>query len=522
LTPAEFSLRHNRIIIITTILFISFGVLSFYLMPRQLNPDSTQRDGDIEVLYPGASPSKVEVLVTRPLEERLREIDDLEEIDSDSVEGQSEVDVDFTDTADIDEVQREVREKVSAVASTFPDGVEEPEVEFSELETAQMVIGLASAERTRMELEELAKALRQRLLPLPQVGRVEIEGVPDEQIKILVDPRRLAQYKLPLTAVLEAISERNVKVPSGIIRIGDTKMLLSTSGAYRSIHEIETTPVGVSAEGHPVYLRDIARVVRELEEDSPFVDVNGKPAVVLALFMKKKRNVVWMGDSVRKELAAGKSVLPADVETVILSDEPTYVSEQLSNLNFSLLIGMLCVVLVMFVVMGLRNASIAAATIPLSIVIALGGLSILDIPLHRVTIMGLVISLGMVVDNTIVVSDNITRLYAGGVTIREAVIRGTGQVTAAITSGTLTTLAAFIPLMFTSGTVGDFIRAVPFAVALTIVASLAIALLVTPLMCFRFLRLTGRRRIVFTEGSRFMEFYDRLLARALRRVLYRN
>ena len=486
-------------------------------MPRQLNPDITSREGEVEIVYPGASPEKVEMLVTRPVEERLREIDDVEEIDSDSVEGVSYVDAEFADTANIAEVQREVREKVAAVAVTLPENVENPEVEFSDLETAQMILGLASPKRTRMELEDLAKALRQRLLSLPEVGRVEIEGVPEEQVKILIDPKRLSQYRLPLTTVLEAVAKRNVKVPSGTIRIEGTKMLLSTSGTYRSIAEIEATPIGVNPEGHAIYLRDVAQVVRELEDNAPFVNINGKPGVVLAVFMKKKRNVEWMGRSVREEIAINRTEFPSDVETVILSDEPTYVSEQLSNLNNSLFIGMICVIIVMFVVMGGRNAFIAGATIPLSIIIAIGGLSVLDIPLHRVTIMGLVISLGMVVDNTIVVSDNIARLYREGMPIRDAVVNGTSQVAAAITSGTLTTLAAFLPLIFTSGTVGDYIRAIPFAVAFTILTSLLIAVLVTPLMCLRVLKNVRKRRVLFTENSRFMALYDRLLSTAFRR-----
>jgi multidrug efflux pump subunit AcrB len=517
MNPAEFSLKHNRIIIITVILLICFGVFSYYLMPRQLNPDITWRRVDINTFYPGASPARVEALVTRPLEERLREINGIMRIDSDSVEGRSNMDVEFEKTVDIEEGRREVREKIAMAAAMLPEGAETPMVTWGELETAQLVIGLTSPRRTRMDLEGYARNLRQRLLYLPEVGRIEIKGIPEEQIKIFVDLKRLSQYGIPPTAVLASVSNRNVKAPSGTMRIEDTKMLLSTSGAYRSVGEIETTPVGGNASGHPVFLRDVATVVRGFKQDTAFVNVNGSPGVVLSIFMKKKHNVIWMGESVRAELADARSMLPVDVDIEILSDEPAYVDEQLSSLNTSLLIGMACVIVVMFVIMGLREALIAAVTIPLSLIIAFGGLSILDTPLHRMTIAGLVITLGLVVDNTIAVSDNIARFYREGAGIREAVVKGTSEVAAAISSGTLTTAAAFIPLMLTSGTTGEYIRTIPLAVVLTILASLAVALLVTPLMCFRFLKTSIETRTFFAEGSGFMNFYDGVLSLALRR-----
>jgi multidrug efflux pump subunit AcrB len=380
-----------------------------------------------------------------------------------------------------------------------------------------MIIGLTSPVRARTQLEDYARNLRQRLLFLPEVGKITIKGIPEEQIKILVDLKRLSQYGIPPTAVLASVSNRNVKTPSGTMRIENTKLLLSTSGAYSSVEEIETTPVGASANGHPVYLGDVATVVRGFKQDTALVNVNGSPGVVLSIFMKKKHNVIWMGNSVRTELADIRSTLPDDIEIEILSDEPAYVDEQLSNLNASLLIGMACVIVVMFVIMGFREALISAVTIPLSLIIAFGGLSILDTPLHRMTIAGLVITLGLVVDNTIAVSDNIVRFYREGLGIRDAVVKGTREVATAISSGTLTTAAAFIPLMLASGTTGEYIRTIPLAVLLTILTSLAISLLVTPLMCFKFLKTSKETRGFFVEGSKFMRSYDKLLALVLRR-----
>jgi len=528
--PAQIAVDRPRVVLLAALLLLLYGALSYVGLPRQENPTLQNRFAGVRTYLPGADPERVELLVTEVLEDHVAQVDDLEGIFSTSTFGTSFLLVEVKRTAPARTRLEEIRDKVQEARAELPATASEPEVDLRAFRTNTLVLALAAAEEVPLlALREQARELERDLEGLPDVRRVELRGLPEEEVRVAVDLRRLSQRGLPFEGVLHALADRNVHLPGGELAVGRIRTGIRASGAFARAEEVEATWLGPAATGagangtggagaigtrpgdaggtgapgvgdraaardaagSAVRLGDVARVERRLADPEVVVRRLGQRAVALGVEMIPGRSATTLGERVRALLAERRATLPRGMDVFVVADEPTYVRERLGLLAGSLLTGLALVVVLSLAGMGWRSGIVVSATIPLALTAAMGLQGLVGIPLHQISIAALVIAIGIVVDEAIVVTDNIQRHLDRGAPPREAAVRGLGEIHLAVLAGAATTVAAFIPLMVMKGDIGDFIRSIPIVVSIMLVASLAVAHFVTPLLAVALSRRWG-------------------------------
>ena len=479
--PAELALRRPRVVVLTTILLVLFGALSYLSLPRQENPTIEDRHCAITTFLPGSEPEKVELLITKVLEEKIAEVDDIEDIFSTSSHGVSWIMLELEKSAPIGDRFQQIRDKAQEARSLLPATASEPQVDTEQLRTNTIVLAVTGDDVAPLVLRKQAKEFKRALENLAGVRRVRWVGQPVEELDVQVDLRKLSQKNLTLPHVVSALSARNILLPGGELDMGTVTLPIRTTGAYTSAAEVGATYLGAAANGLPIRLADVATVQRGLAEQTVRVRTIGVPAIALAVEMLPRRSAILLGERVSQLIAEWEPSLPEGVRINVIADEPTYVRDRITLLTNNLLVGMSLVVALIILGMGWRSGAIVSISIPLSLIIAMGGLSLAGIALHQISIAALVIAVGLVVDEAIVVSDNIQRHLDEGASPREAAIQGLGEIHTAILAGAATTVAAFIPLALMGGDIGDFIRSIPIAVSIMLLASVSVAHFFTPL-----------------------------------------
>jgi len=480
--PARFAVERPRVVLLATLLLVVNGVLAYQGLPRQENPTIADRFATVTTYLPGAEPAKVELLVSKVIEDHVAEVDDLREIFSTSSHGVSFLLVQAKRDAPARQRLLEIRDKVQEARARLPEGASDPDVDLRVFRTNTMVLALTGRGVPRLALRQQARELERDLEALGDVRRVDLVGLPEEEIEVAVDLRRLSQRHVPLGRVIDALAARNVRLPSGELAVGAVRSPIRTTGAFDRAEDVGATLLAAGANGHPVRLADVARVRRGLADDTVVVRTDGVPAVALGVEMLPGRNAVALGERVQRLIAEREAVLPEGMAIRVVADEPTYVRERLSLLTGSLLLGMGVVVALSLLGMGWRSGLVVSLTIPLALTVAMGLQGIVGVPLHQISIAALVIAVGIVVDESIVVTDNIQRHLDRGAPPRQAAVRGLGEIHLAVLAGAATTVAAFIPLMVMRGDIGDFIRSIPVVVTLMIMGSVTVAHFVTPLL----------------------------------------
>lgn len=516
--PAQLALDRPRIVVLATLLLLIYGVLSFLELPRQENPSFNQRYASIYTYLPGAEPEKVEILITKVIEDKIAEVDDIEDIFSTSRRGVSSIIVEVSKTARVDLRMGEIRDKAREARALLPPSASEPEVDTRTTRTNTLVLAVTGHDASPLLLRKKAKELKRRLEALPDVRKVELVGMPREEIEVAVDLGTASQRGIPLARIIEALASRNIHLPSGALNAGGVESSLETSGAFDTTGDLTDTYLGVGSAGLPIRLPDVATIARGLAERETAVFVNGRPCVALGVEMLPHRNAIALGKRVRRLIDDFHSELPDGMSVEIVADEPTYVGERLALLGGSLLFGLLLVIVLTVSGLGWRTGGIVSLSIPVSLAVAMGFLSLAGIALHQISIAALVIAIGLVVDESIVVADNIQRHLDRGANPRDAAIRGLGEIHLAILAGAATTIAAFIPLMIMQGDIGDFVRSIPLVVTLMLFASVMVAHFLTPLLAAHlYERLPGsslaRRRRGDTHGRRYRRLVEMVIAR---------
>ncbi len=512
MNPASWSLERPRVVVLATLLLVLYGVLSYQGLPRQENPSIAERFATVVVYLPGAEPERMEILVTKVIEDEIAELDDIETIFSRSYHGVSWTLIEVREGAPNAERLQQIRDKVQEARASLPPGASDPDVDTRTFKTNTMLVAVTGAGVEPLVLRRQAKELKRDLQALADVRRVEWLGEPREEIEVALDLRRLSQRGVPVVQVIEALRARNVELPSGEVEAGGLRSAIHTTGAFDAAGDVARTYLGAGQDGLPMRLADVARVTRQLEEPDVLARARGDRAVILAVEMLPKRNAIAFGEKVRALLAAWKLRAPEGLDATIAADEPTYVRERLSLLTRSLLLGMGLVVVLTLLGMGWRSGVVVSLSIPLSLTVAVALLGVGNLPLHQISIAALVIAIGLVVDEAIIVTDNIQRHVDRGKSPQQAAIDGLGEIHLAILAGAATTVAAFIPLWLMVGDIGDFIRSIPVTVSAMLLGSVAVAHFVTPLLAATMHRwMAGARS--GREASRLGSVYRAVLPR---------
>lgn len=512
--PVSIAIQYRKVTLFIVAVLIFFGIYFYYITPKQEAPDFDATIAIITTVYPGAAPQDVEKLVTRKIEDKITEIEGYDYSESTSRNSVSIVVLRLEHDADINKAWNDLRQKMDEVQRELPEGCQPIDINTDVAETAGMIISISGQQYSYEELASYVEDFKDELSKIDGVSRFQLVGKQEKEIKVEIDAQKLNFHRLSFEDITQILNVQNVEIPSGSLDGGNIKINVKTSGVFSSLKEIENTIIDVSeATSAPVRLKDVARVYVGLEDSNFKIKHNGKNAVLLVGYFKSNKNIVLIGKEVEKKVEELKAKLPEDIVFNEILYQPRDVSRSVNDFIMNLLEGVLFVVLVVFVGMGIRNAVIVSTAIPLSILMTFSAMNVLGIKIHQISIAALIIALGMLVDNAIVISDAIQVRIDRGDERFDACVSGTREVAIPVLTSTLTTIAAFIPLLSLPSMAGEYIQSIPQIVILSLIASYLVALFVTPTMAYLFFkksRLKEKKHVI-------RQFFDHMLTLGLKK-----
>ncbi|GAB4380200.1 MAG: efflux RND transporter permease subunit [Salibacteraceae bacterium] len=487
------SINNRMTVWVVLVIIVIGGLVSYINMPRESFPEVVIPQIYVGTAYPGNSAIDIEKLVTRPLEKEIGAISGIDKMTSTSVEGYSTIFIEFDFSVSPDEALRKVKDKVDIAMGDpeFPQDLPaDPnvfELNISELSPI-MNINL-SGDFSIDQLNSYAEYLEDKIEKLPQITEVDIRGVDEKEMKVNIDLFKMEQNKLSFFDVANAINAENVTISAGNILDGPLRRSVRIEGEIKSAEDLGN--IIVKNEGqNVVYLRDIAEVVFEPEEPKSFAREMMQPVVMIDVKKRAGENLIAAADEIEKILdEARNEVFPDNLKITVTNDQSEFTRTQVSELENSIIFGMLLVILVLLFFLGLRNALFVGVAIPLSMFLAFLILSALGVTLNMMVLFGLVLALGMLVDNGIVVVENIYRLMDEGMDSITAARLGVGEVAWPIIASTATTLAAFTPLLVWPGIMGEFMKYLPITLIIVLGSSLFVALVINPVLTSMYMKL---------------------------------
>ena len=488
----EYAMHYRQIVIMVVCCLIAFGIYSLPNMRKNEFPDFTIRQGIVVAVAPGNTAEEMEQQVTKPLENYIFTYKEVkkEKTFSMSRDGIVYIQVQLNDDLNNkDEFWSKFKHGVQDFKNSLPSNVMAVVVQDDFGDTSSLLITMESEEKTYRELSDYMDRLQDRLRGINSVGRLTVSGMQQEQIAVTLDNERLAKYGLSDQVVAATLFQKGFTTTGGRIKSPVYTMPIHVAKSLNSIYDIEQQIIYSSPTGTNVRLKDIATVKREYPDKESLITYNGKKCLLLSVEMKKGQNIVKMGEAIDKEMAEFQKTLPKDVGIYRITDQSRVVDDSVVNFLHELVIAIVAVVVVVMLLLPMRVALVAASTIPISIFISLGLFNAFGIELNTVTLAALIVTLGMIVDNSIVIIDNYLEQIGEGKSRWHASIDSTTHFFKSIFSATLAISITFFPfLLVCVGQTKDFLQAFPYAVSIVLGTSLAVAALLVPFMQFFFIR----------------------------------
>ncbi len=485
------SLKNKTTIFILTMLLALFGMYSYKSMPKALYPDIVMPTIMVQTIYPGNSPADIENLITRPIEKEVKSVKGIKNLNSTSIQDNSTVMVEFNTDVEVKTALQDVKDAVDKAKSNLPNDLDmDPmvmDVDFSEFPILNINL---SGDFSLDELKIHAEYLQDEIEALSEISKVEITGLLDREITIKTDLHRMESNEISFQNIEDAISFENVSIAGGNILLGEARRMVRTDAEFKTVKEIGDIIVK-REKGNIVYLRDIADVVNGYEEVESYARLDKEPVVSLNVIKKGGENLLEATDKIMEILAVSKAdkILPENLKISITNDQSEQTRMQISNLENSIIFGVILVILVLLFFLGLRNSLFVGLAIPMSMFISFVVLGGMGTTMNMVVLFALILALGMLVDNAIVVIENIHRLYTNeGLSRMEAAKKGVGEIAIPIISSTATTLAAFFPLLFWDDLMGEFMGYIPMTLIIVLGSSLFVALVINPVFASSFIK----------------------------------
>ena len=494
MNPIKGSLRYPAVTLSLTLGLLLLGTQAILHMPRMEDPSVTIRTGIVAALYPGATSDQVESQLAKKVEDHLFKFAEVrkEKTYSTSRPGVLFVSVELQDSVrDADEFWSRLRHELNEAhaGGEFPPGVAGLIVDSNFGDTVAMLVAVHGNRYGYRELKDYVERIEDELRTIPNVAKLRRYGEQKEQIRITGSLQRISQYFANPTQVVQALRQRNIIEDSGSLLTPDEDIPLKTNGLLVTEEQIKKILVDVSRNtGQPVYIGDFANVERRYQDPDAVARFDGEASVLLSVEMQKGRNIVELGEQISAALAQVRPLLPPDLKLDLIADQPSVVHERIQDLEREFLLAIGSVIIVTIILLPIRVAVIAATAIPVTVAATLGMLNAAGIPLHQVSIAGLIVSLGILVDDAIVIADNYVELLDHGVSREDAAWRSATEMAVPVLAATLTIIASFLPLVTLSGSPGEFIRGLPLAVTIGLACSFAVAMLLTPLLCRFFIK----------------------------------
>lgn len=508
------AIKNKKITIFLVFVSIICGLFSYYIVPKQESPDVSAPAAMITTIYPGASSADVEKLVTKKIEEKTEELDGYDYMLSYSKNSVSVVILYLNFNADKDKAWRDLRDKIKDLKPQLPQGCYDSEINTNLAEAAGMIISISGKNYTYEQLGTYADDIKKELGGIDGISRIDVKGKQEKQVKVDVEWDKINKYAISLSEVCKILNAQNIDIPSGHLNLNNTKINVKIPGTYVSLEEIENTVVGVSSTtGEMVKLKDIAKVYMDYDTDSNYeFRNNGENTVLLTGYFQNNKNIVLIGNEVQKQMNKIKTQLPSDLVIDEVTFQPKDVSESVSFFMKNLKEGVFLVIITVLLGMGIRNALVVSAVIPISITMSFLVMYILGIKVQEMSTTGLIISLGILVDDAIVIGDIIQVGIDKGLERDIAAFNGVKKLFVPVFTSTLIIVGAFLPLMTIPGAPGEFLKSLPQVVMICITCSYLAAMLVTPAMS----SLGFRKSKNLNKESRIRKMFRKLLEYGLK------
>ena len=488
----EWAMHYRQIVILVVTCLVAFGIYSLPQMRKNEFPDFTVRQGIVVAVAPGNTAQEMVEQVTKPLEEYIFTYKEVkkEKTFSKSRDGIVYIQVELNDDlTNKDEFWSKFKHGVSQFKAQLPPNVLAVVVQDDFGDTSALLITMESEDKTYRELDDYMDLLQGRLRRIPAVGRMTVSGMQNEQISVYLDHDRLSKYGLDEQTLALSLMQKGFTTSGGRVKDGTMVSPIYVSRSLNTVRDVQEQIVYADPQGNVVRLKDVARVVREYPDPDSYITNNGRKCLLLSIEMKKGQNIVAMGEEVNRVLAEFQPELPADVTLFRITDQPKVVDDSVSNFLHELIIAIVAVVIVVMLLLPLRVALVAASTIPITIFISLGLFYAFGIELNTVTLAALIVTLGMIVDNSIVIIDSYLEKLGEGMSRWHASIQSTTHFLKSIFSATLAISITFFPFLATcTGMIHDFLLHFPWGITIVLAVSLLVATLLVPFMQFWFIR----------------------------------
>lgn len=503
----QFSINKNRIALSLLFIVVLMGVAMYQDLPRDSMPPYTVRVATIVSQFPGANPQRVELLVSKNIEEVVQEIPEVKTISSQSRTGLSVVTVTLKDEVNKDELQTiwdELRRKLEGIRS-LPDSVT-PELNDDDVGVVYgIMLGLLSDEFSYAEMEDIAKRIRDDLITLPDSAKVELGGIQEQQVVVEFDSARLSEYGLTVSKLSQTIQSTNILDSGGEINVGSKRLILEPTGNYDSIETLKKTVIPVGDQGDTVYLEAITQIRKTYKTPATsLVRVNGKPAISLSVSLKDGANIIAMGKMIDEKIADYNSRLPLGLEVIRLASLDAFVEKSITDFVSNLLQSIGIVMTVMLIFLGIRTGIVVSGLIPMVTIMTLMLMGTIGMGLNQVTLAALIMALGMMVDNAIVVSESFIVKLESGKERMDAAVETCKELMVPLLISTMTTSAAFLSFFLAESVMGDIVGPLFVVISFALVSSWLLSLTIIPLLAYWFVKIkkkinqgTVKRRSLF-------------------------
>ncbi len=492
------ALKYKTTVFVGIVILVILGMNSYRSLPLESAPDVQIPIILVHTIYPGVAPADMETLVTNILERELKDLDDVKEMTSSSAESSSMIKLEFSSDVEMDDAYQKVRDKVDQAKADLPPDAEDPMlIEITSSDWPIMLVSL-SADYSMVKLKKVAEDIQDRIEGVSGVLSADITGGLEREIQVYLDPQRMHYYGLGVGQVINRVQQEHLTTPGGNLELGGTKYLVRIPGEYKNV-SLMNEIVLKAPEGHPVKIKDVGRVIDGFKERETISRSDGKECITLRVKKRSGENIVRIADEIRELLKDMQPMLPAGTEVSIRQDASKDVKNMVTDLENNIITGLLLVLAVLFFSMGLRNATFVAVAIPLSMLITFIVLRAFGITLNFVVLFSLILALGMLVDNSIVVVENIFRHASEGLDRETAAQVATQEVAWPVISSTATTVGAFAPMLFWPDVMGEFMGYLPKTVIIALLASLFVALVINPVVAATFL--SKRSKALFDDSG---------------------
>ncbi|SEB18421.1 efflux RND transporter permease subunit [Pedobacter hartonius] len=519
---SEYAVKNGQFTLVILIMIIALGLTTMFNMPRSEDPELHPPSFSVIITYPGTSPRDIEDRVVTPLEKTISSLDDVKRLRTSIANGVAVIRVEYLYSSNVESKYQEIVREVNGKRSELPADIASIEIQKQQPTDVNVLqVALVSENAARSRLQYYAERLQDDLEKVPSLKQVSIFGLPGQQVRIELDLEKMAQMHLPLSAVMNSLHSEMASIPGGSIDAGQ-KTFNIKSNDYRTLDAVNNTIV-YSAGGKSILLKDIARVYYGYGEEQHIARLNGHRCVFVVAAQKDKENISKTQIAYKEVLANYKKQLPGNIDLVQNFDQADNVNRRLTGLGHDFIIAILLVAITLLP-LGIRPAVIVMISIPLSLAIGIVLLQLFGFSLNQLSIVGLVVALGLLVDDSIVVVENIERWMLEGHSRIDATLKATGQIGMAVVGCTVVLIIAFMPLVFLPEGSGDFVRGLPLAVIFCVLASMFVSLTIIPFLSSRLLKdhtgnpegnflMRGMKKLI--HGS-----YARLLDEALKRPFF--